>query len=98
MESTLTTKDRHELREFLLDAIPRYRNNHSRRDLSGVASGNLFGILDVINRALRRKLKDRQGLVSAARDLGFVIDIGIGGSSRGAVVWEYIDLPPKDRR
>lgn len=93
----LSMKDRDELNEFLLDEIPRGRNL-TRKDLNGAASGNLFGLLDILNRPLRRKLKDRQGLVSAARDLGFAIEIGMGGSSRGAVVWEYIDLPPKDRR
>lgn len=79
----LTTSDQERLSKFLLDAIPRY----------GVASGNLFGLLDIENPDLTRKLVDRQGLVAAARDLGFIIEGGKGGSRVGSVIWEFIDLP-----
>ncbi|MER9840521.1 hypothetical protein NKJ59_04595 [Mesorhizobium australicum] len=89
----LTTADRERLSKFLFDAIPRYRGSE-RKEFNGVASGNLFGILEIENRDLTRKLVDRQGLVAAAVDLGFIIEAGKGGSRRGTVVWEFIDLPP----
>ncbi|TPN45317.1 hypothetical protein FJ976_24085 [Mesorhizobium sp. B1-1-9] len=88
----LSAPDQERLSKFLYDAIQRYRGSE-RSDFNGVASGNLFGILDIENRDLTRKLVDRQGLVAAARNLGFVIEPGNGGSRAGSVVWEFIDLP-----
>ncbi|TGR13056.1 hypothetical protein EN833_07730 [Mesorhizobium sp. M4B.F.Ca.ET.190.01.1.1] len=88
----LNADEKRRLSEFLRSQIERFTFRH-RKDVDGVASGNLFGILWVTDRGLAKKVEDRVGLVSAARDLGFVIDAGKGGSRAGTVVWEYIDLP-----
>lgn len=93
----LTKEDREKLSEFLLDAIRR-PNFNTREEFKGAASGNLFGLLEIQNRDLAKKLGDRKGLVSAARDLGFVIEGGKGGSRSGTVIWEFIDLPPRKGR
>lgn len=88
----LTADQKRELSEFLQDKLqqPRFE---ARPDVTGIASGNLFGVLEITNRGLAKKLRNRTGLVSAARDLGFRIDAGNGGSRAGTVVWEYIALP-----
>lgn len=88
----LTTKDQKELREFLLDMIPRFRAG-LRKGINGAAAGNLFGLLWVTNRPLAKKVENWRGLSSAARDLHFVIEVSKNGGSVGAVVSEYIDLP-----
>ncbi|TIU01168.1 MAG: hypothetical protein E5W55_01120 [Mesorhizobium sp.] len=88
----LTADQKRELSEFLQDKLqqPKFE---ARTDVTGIASGNLFGVLEITNRGLAKKLQNRTGLVSAARDLGFRIDAGKGGSRAGTVVWEYIALP-----
>jgi hypothetical protein len=88
----LDARDRKALRAFLMEHIGRIRSNSSL-EFYGLASGNLLGLLQVVNRPLFRKVKDRQGLVAAADGLGFVNNPRMGGGRRGAVVWEYIDLP-----
>ncbi|PBB85609.1 MULTISPECIES: hypothetical protein [unclassified Mesorhizobium] len=88
----LTTAEKRELSEFLHSYIERY-TFRNRTDVDGVASGNLFGLLELVNKPLAKKLQNRSGLVSAARDLGFGITAGKGGSRAGTVIWEYIDVP-----
>lgn len=88
----LTDREKTDLTDFLNEHIRR-SSFSTRADLAGAASGNLFGLLEVTNRSLAKKLDGRKGLVVAARRLGFRINAGKGGSRAGAVVWEFIDLP-----
>lgn len=86
---------------FLTNEIAARRDHpHGRQDIEGVMSGRLFNVLKLPTRhpEIAQKLKNRSGLVTAAENLKFVINVGRGGSSRGTVAWESIDLSENNRQ
>lgn len=95
-KDALTPTEKGSLRKFLTAEIVARRDRPlGRDDMEGVQSGSLYNVLKLPQHhpVIAKKLKDRTGLVAEARELGFVINVGSGGSRRGTVAWESVDLP-----